>query len=110
MLLEKHLISAFKKALELALPLLLSYCLVSAAFSNPICPNWQGLLNNSEVKLHFQSQQDKRVLGGSMEEEPFHFFREILAFTIDDKELMLPPRFVKIFGEELSFDATITKS
>lgn len=28
------------------------------------------------------------MMSSSMEEEPFHFFREILAFTIDDKELV----------------------
>ncbi|GAY51867.1 hypothetical protein CUMW_137580 [Citrus unshiu] len=28
------------------------------------------------------------MMSSSMEEEPFHFFGEILAFTIDDKELM----------------------
>ncbi|KAK3195696.1 hypothetical protein Dsin_027006 [Dipteronia sinensis] len=44
----------------------------------------------------------------AMEETPQHFFKVILASTLQEKKLRIPEKFVREFGDELSAFATIT--
>ncbi|KAL6348007.1 hypothetical protein AAG906_037736 [Vitis piasezkii] len=41
-------------------------------------------------------------------QRPYHFFKVVLPSNADDKKLKIPPKFVGIFGDELTAAATLT--
>ncbi|RVW61112.1 B3 domain-containing transcription factor VRN1 [Vitis vinifera] len=41
-------------------------------------------------------------------QRPYHFFKVVLSSNADDKKLKIPPKFVGIFGDELTAAATLT--
>lgn len=47
-------------------------------------------------------------ISSSVKKTYSYFFKVILAFTIEDKKMKIPPNFVERFGDELSYVATLT--